>query len=64
MSEANIRKLGRKHAREPPKPAVITHFQFAFVLDGDAGVPNTENEEPGQRTGGPSLGQGPGGGGP
>ena len=36
MSDANLKKLGRKHAREPNKGAILTLWEFVFRLDKDA----------------------------
>lgn len=33
MSEANLRKLGRRHAKEPAKAQLLLHFEFIFGLD-------------------------------
>ena len=36
MSDANLKKLGRKHAREPNNGAILTLWEFVFRLDKDA----------------------------
>ena len=36
MFGANLKKLGRKHAREPNKGAILTLWEFVFRLDKDA----------------------------
>ena len=44
MSEANVRKLGKKHAKEPPKPPLLEHFEFYFGLDVNGTTGEYENE--------------------
>lgn len=39
LSEANIRRLGKKHAREPPRAPLLQHFEFFFALDPNSQVP-------------------------
>lgn len=40
LSELNVRKLGKKHAKEPPKVAMCGLFTFVFNLDYDGQVPD------------------------
>lgn len=44
LSEHNLKAMGRKHAKEPPKGALLLHFEYMFVLDVTARVPDMIDE--------------------
>lgn len=39
LSENNIRRLGKKHSRDPPRAAIFQLFTFVFNLDYDSKIP-------------------------
>jgi hypothetical protein len=45
MSEANLRKLGRRHAKEPAKAQVLLHFEFIFGLDPASLIPEFTSKQ-------------------
>ena len=45
MGEANMRTLGKKHAKEPPKGIVLEHFEHVFLIDVTANVPRARCED-------------------
>ena len=44
MSDPVLRSMGKKHAREPPKPVLLQHFEHFLGLDPESSVPDVENE--------------------
>lgn len=44
LSEANVKKLGRKHAKEPPREPLLKLFEFLFGVDPGSQVPVSSSE--------------------
>lgn len=45
MSDANVRLLGKRHAKEPQKALVLLHWEFFFMEDVGYELPHFDSEE-------------------
>lgn len=43
-SEANLRRLGKKHAKEPPKSALLELYEHMFGVDPSSALPHFEDQ--------------------